>query len=110
MSSLFKVPISSGGLFDCTSISQNVYLISFTSPPDNRVTPAFLSSFLLALDILDRRYPRGVLIITSAITKFYSNGFNLKDLIETPRFFEDYLLPSSSQIFLRTQILFGIIL
>jgi Delta3-Delta2-enoyl-CoA isomerase len=93
MTSLFKVPISTGGLFECTTVSENVYLISFTSPPDNRVTRAFLSAFLLALDILERRYPKGVLITTSAISKFYSNGFDLNDLAENPRFYEDYLFP-----------------
>lgn len=93
MASLFTVPVSTGGSFVCSSAAKNVYLLSFTSPPDNRVTPAFLTSYLLALDILERRYPRGVLITTSGIGKFFSNGFNLTDLVETPKFFENYLLP-----------------
>jgi hypothetical protein len=91
---LYEVPIETGGSFVCTSPKDNVYILTFISAPDNRVTPQFLTALLLALDILERKYPPGVLITTSGIPKFYSNGFNLNDLFENPLFFQDYLLPA----------------
>jgi enoyl-CoA hydratase/carnithine racemase len=91
---LFEVPISTGGSFVCTSPEDRVYILTFNSPPDNRITPAFLTSLLLALDVLERKYPHGVLITTSAIPKFYSNGFNLSDLVENPKFIPQFLIPA----------------
>jgi len=93
MSKLFSVPVSTGGSFECTSPSENIYLLSFSSAPDNRVTIPFLNSFLLSLNIIEHKYPKGVLIATSGITKFYSNGFNLDEMLATPRFWEDGLNP-----------------
>lgn len=88
---LFKVPISTGGDFTCTLAADRVYLLSFTSPPDNRLTPPFITAFLLALDLVEHRLPKGVLVTTSAIAKFYSNGLNLDIVAATPAFLSKYL-------------------
>lgn len=94
---LFSVPIpSANGSFTCTIPSDaegnsTIYLLTFTSPADNRLTPEFLDTFLLALDILEHRYPKGVLITTSGIQKFFSNGLELEKALSTPGFFEGHL-------------------
>ena len=51
----------------------------------------FLKAFLLALDIIELRYPVGVVITTSAIPKFYSNGLDLEHVMATPGFRDDLL-------------------
>jgi len=111
---LFTVPIPAlknhpGGAIVCTTPAPQVYLLSWTSPPDNRLTPAFCQALLTALDELefaradgevdpktgDRKpkYPPGVIITTSAITKFYSNGLDLSFLLEQPGFAQDNIYP-----------------
>lgn len=91
--SLFTVPVSTGGAFDCTSPAKNVYLLSFNSPPDNRQTTAFINAFSLALDILEESYPKGVLVTTSNIAKFYSNGLDLEHAMGTEGFFANIYWP-----------------
>ena len=81
------------GSFILTQPAPKVYLLTFTSPPDNRLTAAFNATFHLALDILALRFPPGVLITTSSITKFYSNGLDYENAIKTPSFFPDSLFP-----------------
>ncbi|KIW89693.1 uncharacterized protein Z519_09849 [Cladophialophora bantiana CBS 173.52] len=81
------------GSFICTQAAPQVYLLSFSSPPDNRLTPAFNQTFLLALDIIEHRLPRGVVITTSSITKFYSNGLDFENAIRDPTFFPNSLYP-----------------
>ncbi|OAL30046.1 hypothetical protein AYO20_08950 [Fonsecaea nubica] len=81
------------GNFICTQAAPQVYLLSFSSPPDNRLTPAFNQTFLLALDIIEHRLPRGVVITTSSITKFYSNGLDFENAIKDPTFFPNSLYP-----------------
>ncbi|KAL4799922.1 ClpP/crotonase-like domain-containing protein [Aspergillus venezuelensis] len=71
--------------------ASKVYILTFTSPPDNRLTPSFITTFLLALDILEHRFPRGVVITTSGIGKFYSNGLDLELAGSTEGFLERYL-------------------
>ncbi|KAI9367538.1 ClpP/crotonase [Aspergillus egyptiacus] len=104
---LFTIPIpSTGGTIVCTNPTPSlnskpnpksnydhtkVYILTFTSPPDNRLTPAFISAFLLALDILEHRHEPGVVITTSGIPKFYSNGLDLELVQQTEGFFELYL-------------------
>ncbi|KAJ5581154.1 hypothetical protein N7450_007455 [Penicillium hetheringtonii] len=90
MAALFTVPIAStGGSIVCTNPTaegkekQNVYLLTFISPKDNRLTPSFIDAMILALDIIEHRYPKGVVITTSGITKFYSNGLDLR--VDLPR-------------------------
>jgi enoyl-CoA hydratase/carnithine racemase len=93
MTELFNIPISTGGSFVCSTVPQQnkIYLLSFTSPPDNRLTPQFLEAYLLSLDILEHRFPPGVLITTSGIQKFFSNGLDLEKAMTMEGFFPNYL-------------------
>jgi hypothetical protein len=97
MASLFTVPISStGGSIVCTNPSAdkehaNIYVLTFTSPKDNRLTPIFIDALLLALDIIEHRYPKGVVVTTSGIAKFYSNGLDLDIVGKTEGFLENWL-------------------
>jgi len=90
---LFTLPIDPSGRITCTQPSQRIYLLSFESPPDNRFTPSFCASFLLALDIIDHKFPRGVVLTTSSITKFYSNGLDYESAVQSPTFFSESLYP-----------------
>ena len=90
---LFTLAIGPGSNIICTQPSPKIYLLTFKSPPDNRMLPAFCKNLLLALDILEHRYPKGVVVTTSSITKFYSNGLDYESAIKTERFFEDNLYP-----------------
>jgi enoyl-CoA hydratase/carnithine racemase len=98
---LFSVPIArdphnptaAPGSITCAQVVPSVYLISFSSTPDNRLTPPFNAAFLLALDILEHRFPKGVLITTSSIPKFYSNGLDYDNAIKDPTFFSASLFP-----------------
>ncbi|CAG8026092.1 unnamed protein product [Penicillium olsonii] len=97
MTTLFTVPIAStGGSIICTNPSaakehQTIYVLTFTSPKDNRLTPVFIDAFVLALDIIEHRYPKGVVVTTSGITKFYSNGLDLELAGSTEGFLENWL-------------------
>ena len=87
------------GSFVCIQAAPQVYVLSFSSPPDNRLTPSFNSAFLLALDILETRYPRGVVVTTSSITKFYSNGLDYENVLKDPAaFFQGSLYPLWSRL------------
>ncbi|KAF3359668.1 hypothetical protein VDGD_07859 [Verticillium dahliae] len=93
---LFTVPIPAlgdhvGGSIVCTSPAPLVYLLTWSSPPDNRLTTAFCRALLTALDIVEFSHPAGVLVTTSAITKFYSNGLDLDHAFTTPGFWTDSL-------------------
>lgn len=98
--SLFEVPILDSdspkgnppkGKITCTAPSSGVYLLTFNSAPDNRLTTQFCQAVLLALDILEFSYPTGVLMTTSAFPKFYSNGLDLNHATTTPGFFSSSL-------------------
>ncbi len=91
MPSLFKIAIDTGGSFECTTPYSQIYLLSFELPPDNRLTTVFIQAFLLSLDIIEHRYPTGILISTSKIAKFYSNGLDLDHVISTKGFYQDSL-------------------
>ncbi|KAJ5233093.1 hypothetical protein N7468_006049 [Penicillium chermesinum] len=99
MATLFTVPIAStGGAIVCTNPTatpgqekQHVYLLTFTSPKDNRLTPTFIDALILALNIVEHRYPKGVVITTSGIAKFYSNGLDLELAMSTEGFLEKWL-------------------
>jgi enoyl-CoA hydratase/carnithine racemase len=96
MTTHFTVPISTGGQFVCTTPDNNireVYILTFSSPPDNRLTSAFVESYILALDLIEHRLPRGVVICTSGISKFFSNGLDLEHVTETEGFWERVLWP-----------------
>ncbi|GFF47368.1 glucose oxidase [Aspergillus udagawae] len=95
--SLFTIPISStGGSIVCTNPTsseneKNIYLLTFTSPKDNRLTPTFIDALILALDIIEHRFPKGVVITTSGIPKFYSNGLDLELATTTEGFLDKWL-------------------
>lgn len=91
--SLFTLFVDPKGSIICTQPAQRVYLLTIESPPDNRITPAFCASFILALDILDRRFPKGIVVTTSAISKFYSNGLDYESAVKLKTFFSDSLYP-----------------
>ena len=94
MAPLFTIPITStGGSIVCTNpgAEQNIYLLTFSSPPDNRLTPTFIDAFILALDIIEHRYPKGVVVTTSGIAKFYSNGLDLDVVAQTEGYLEKWL-------------------
>ncbi|QSZ36081.1 hypothetical protein DSL72_007205 [Monilinia vaccinii-corymbosi] len=94
---ILPIPISSQsqpGTLTCTTPSPshpNLYLLTFSSPPDNRLTTAFCQTFLHALDILESSYPVGALCITSGIPKFFSNGLDLNHALATEGFLEKSL-------------------
>jgi enoyl-CoA hydratase/carnithine racemase len=98
MSILFTVPIAStGGSIVCTNPTagqeeqQNIYVLTLTSPKDNRLTPTFIDALVLALDIIEHRYPKGVVVTTSGIAKFYSNGLDLELATSTEGFLDQWL-------------------
>lgn len=90
--SLFTVPIAAtGGQIVCTNPSsaeedKNTYVLTFVSGKDNRLIPAYIDALLLALDIIEHRFPPGVVVTTSGITKFYSNGLDLEVVAATEGF------------------------
>lgn len=93
---VLQIPSASSaqaGNFICTQPAPHVYLLSFSSPPDNRLVPAFNATFLLALDIIEHRLPKGVVITTSSIAKFYSNGLDYENAVKDPTFFSENLFP-----------------
>ncbi|KZF22816.1 putative carnitinyl-CoA dehydratase [Xylona heveae TC161] len=64
-----------------TQPSPKIYFINFGCPPDNRLSVSFCNALLLALDILEFKHPRGVIVTTSAIPKFYSNGLEIRQAL-----------------------------
>jgi enoyl-CoA hydratase/carnithine racemase len=64
-----------------------VYLLTITSPPDNRLTTASCTALLDALDLIEfGGYAPGVVVTTSGIAKFYSNGLDLEHALATEGF------------------------
>ncbi|RMJ20730.1 hypothetical protein PHISP_08400, partial [Aspergillus sp. HF37] len=53
--------------------------------------PGLHRRLILALDVIEHRFERGVVITTSGIDKFYSNGLDLQLALSTEGFFESYL-------------------
>ena len=96
---LFTIPIPAagahpGGSIVCTTPAPRVYVLTWTSPRDNRLTSAFCGALAAALDAVEiGPWPAGVLITTSAVPRFYSNGLDLDTAISTPGFFERELYP-----------------
>ncbi|UNI24679.1 hypothetical protein JDV02_010409 [Purpureocillium takamizusanense] len=89
---LFSIPIPAlgahpGGAITATQPSPSVYLLTWVSPPDNRLTTPFLRALLAALDVIEfGGYAPGVVITTSGIPKFYSNGLDLEHAFATEGF------------------------
>jgi enoyl-CoA hydratase/carnithine racemase len=89
---LFTIPIPPlgshvGGAVVATEPAPAVYLLTITSPPDNRLTTASCTALLDALDTIEfGGYAPGVLVTTSGIDKFYSNGLDLEHALGTEGF------------------------
>ncbi|KAK9469472.1 ClpP/crotonase-like domain-containing protein [Lipomyces arxii] len=72
------------------------YLLTFSAPPDNRLTPEMCFTLQHALDIVEdelllvQKLP---LVTTSGIEKFYSNGLNLELAKSTRGFWDDSFYP-----------------
>ncbi|KAI5865419.1 enoyl-CoA hydratase/isomerase family protein [Durotheca rogersii] len=95
---LFTIPIPGteahpGGAIVCTTPAPQVYLLTWSSPTDNRLTPAFNTALMTALDAIEFGQAPGVVVTTSAIAKFYSNGLDLQLALSTPGFLETSLYP-----------------
>ena len=95
---LFTLPIPplppqypEGGTITCTEPQPQVYLLTFVSPPDNRLTTPFCNAMLLALEIIEFSYPIGVVVTTSGIPKFYSNGLDLGHAVATEGYWSEKL-------------------
>ncbi|KAM7220883.1 ClpP/crotonase-like domain containing protein [Rhypophila decipiens] len=84
----FTIPIqpigkNPGGSLTCTEPHPKIYLLTISSPPDNRLTIHSCQALLDALDLLEFSpticpSKDGVVVTTSAIPKFYSNGLDLE--------------------------------
>jgi len=79
------VPIPDAGnsgyfkLSELSHPSKAIYLISFNLAPDNRMTSRFLQTFLKVLEIVEANVSEdSVLLTTSEIPKFYSNGYDVE--------------------------------
>ncbi|KAK0748532.1 ClpP/crotonase-like domain-containing protein [Apiosordaria backusii] len=89
---LFTLPIPPlnqhpGGSITVTTPLPAVYLLTITSPPDNRLTTATCTALLDALDLIEfSGHPPGVVITTSGLPKFYSNGLDLEHALGTEGF------------------------
>jgi hypothetical protein len=98
---LFDVPIGNSGKVTVTEPAAKVYLVTFASAPDNRLTTVsipkipsqktnltttqpFVKALHLTLDILQTKFPPG-------LSKFYSNGLDLEHATSTPGFFTETL-------------------
>ncbi|KAK1778494.1 ClpP/crotonase-like domain-containing protein [Copromyces sp. CBS 386.78] len=68
------------------SSPSKIYILTLASPPDNRLTDTLCTALLLALDIIEFRYPPGVVITTSSLPKFFSNGLDLQSALSSPTF------------------------
>lgn len=90
---LFDLNIGTTGKIVCTEPAPEIYLLTFALPPDNRLTTSFCTTLHLALDIIAHRYPKGVVVTTSGIPKFYSNGLDYESAIKSTDFFPDVLYP-----------------
>lgn len=94
---LFTVPIPAfgshpGGSIVCTEAAKTVYLLTMTSPADNRLTTEFCQALLDALDAIEfGGYAPGVVVTTSGMAKFYSNGLDLEHALSTPTFLPQVL-------------------
>ena len=95
-SPLFTIPIPAcgahpGGTITATQPRPAVYVLTWVSPPDNRITTAFCRALLAALDVLEfGGHAPGVVVTTSGIPKFYSNGLDLEHAINTEGFWALY--------------------
>lgn len=68
-----------------------VYVLTLAVAPDNRLTSPVCDALMRALDIIEVSHPCGVVVTTSGIAKFYSNGLDLGHAISTPGYWEEKL-------------------
>ena len=100
----FSIPIPpcgehAGGGITCTEPQPAVYVLTWVSPPENRTTTAFLHALLTALDVIEfGDYSRGVVITTSGIAKYYSNGADLEHAYQTKEFWQLFLGDAPDQL------------
>ena len=92
-SPLFVLPLPSGGNIACHEPCAKVYLVTFHLPPDNRLTAPFIKALTLALDIIEHRFAKGVVVTTSGVPKFYSNGLDYESVMQSPNFLAEVLYP-----------------
>ncbi|KAK4156391.1 ClpP/crotonase-like domain-containing protein [Chaetomidium leptoderma] len=89
---LFTIPIPPlgnhpGGTIEATEPEPAVYLLTITSKPDNRLTTASCNAMCDALDLIEfGGFAPGVVVTTSGIDKFYSNGLDLEHAVNTEGF------------------------
>ncbi|SPO03535.1 related to enoyl-CoA hydratase/isomerase [Cephalotrichum gorgonifer] len=99
MTTLFTIPIEPidahpGGTITLTTPSPKIYLLTISSPPDNRLTTPFCAALLKALTTLQHTQPPGVLVTTSSLPKFFSNGLDLSHVTSNaPHFWTSALYP-----------------
>ncbi|KAH8778872.1 ClpP/crotonase-like domain-containing protein [Diaporthe sp. PMI_573] len=79
---LYSIPVPAcddhpGGSVTITEPADRVYVLTLTSPPDNRLTTAVCQALLQALDIVEFSLAPGCVVTTSALPKFFSNGLDL---------------------------------
>lgn len=96
MTTLFTIPIAPlddhpGGTITATSPSPQIYLLTISSPPDNRITTPFCHALIAALTRVQHTQPPGVVVTTSALPKFYSNGLDLNHATTAPNFWSGAL-------------------
>lgn len=72
------------------SADDSYYLLEYNSPPDNRYTAKFIAAYLQALDYIRTQGEPRVLVTTSRLPKFFSNGLDFEAAISTPGFFDEY--------------------
>ncbi|EGO57113.1 hypothetical protein NEUTE1DRAFT_84821 [Neurospora tetrasperma FGSC 2508] len=102
MKTLFTFPIAPsgsqpGGTLTCTTPlsppDSRIYILTLSSPPDNRLTSPLCTALLSALDTLEFSHPPGVVITTSSLPKFFSNGLDLTHALSDPSFLPFSLYP-----------------
>ncbi|KAJ9127387.1 hypothetical protein QFC24_000794 [Naganishia onofrii] len=95
-----------------TRPSELCWKIAFNGPPDNRLTENMLKQLLEALDQVelewrqqsdwskqfDAKRKGGALILTSEITKFFSNGLDYENSIKNPNFHLEVFNPVSVRL------------
>lgn len=73
--------------------NDQIYVLTSSNPPDNRLTPSLITTFISVLDVVDKHVPRSAVLVTtssSSTPKFYSNGFVLALNRATPEFHRDH--------------------
>ncbi|KAK3387472.1 ClpP/crotonase-like domain-containing protein [Podospora didyma] len=97
MTTLFTIPVPAlgnnpAGTIVCTEPAKQVYLLTINIAPDNRLTSASCGALLNALDALEfGGFAPGVVVTTSGIAKFFSNGLDLEQALASETFLPESL-------------------